>query len=55
MLNRLMILPKGRARPPKDTLKSGPENDGGNSSNSGGGSSAKSGNQTPPDAVTATN
>ena len=42
-------------RPPKDTLKSGPENDGGNSSNSGGGSSAKSGNQTPPDAVTATN
>jgi cell division protease FtsH len=42
-------------RPPKDTLKSGPENDGGNSSNSGGGSNAKSGNQTPPDAVTATN
>jgi cell division protease FtsH len=42
-------------RPPKDTLKSGPENDGGNSSNSGGGSGAKSGNQTPPDAVTATN
>ena len=42
-------------RPPKDTLKSGPENHGGNSSNSGGGSSAKSGTQTPPDAVTAAN
>ena len=42
-------------RPPKDNLKPGPENDGGNSSNSGGGSSAKSDNQTPPDAVTATN
>jgi len=35
---------KGREpKPPKDTLKSGPENDGGNSSNSGGGSGAKSG------------
>ena len=42
-------------KPPKDTLKSGPENDGGNSSDSGGGSSTKSGTGAPPDAATATN
>jgi len=42
-------------KPPKDSLKSGPENDGGNSSNSGGGSSKKGGTEAPPGAATATN
>ena len=54
MLNRLMILPKGRAQAAERHSQSGPENDGG-TAQLGRGSSAKSGNQTPPDAVTATN